>query len=1048
MCGKGSQSGGGAGALGWGGLAPAQQQTTQASPQAVAAYTQALNMANQAIQSTPWQNYSTDPNAFVAPMTGTQQAAIGGLSGIAGAGQPYYQAAPAMQAAAGMTPSSAVVGQYMNPFMQQVVSPVQQALQQQQGQQLAQQQAEAIRSGAFGGSNAATQRALLQGQQNLAMGQALSPLYQTGYGQALGAAQTDLQRQLAAGQGLSQAGTQALQAQLAGGTQQQQTQQAGLSALYNQFLQSRQYPYQQAQFYAGIAGGLGPLLGQQTYQAQATSPFGTFLASRGGSVDQSRMGGAVTSAGDFSRGGYATDGSVDDDLVKSQEQMYKDIEKPVDPSLPTGQIQSAKGLDPVQFSPQQKPESAVDKLTKLASLGKEAYGLGKGAYDVGKGVYDWTKGQNLAPAVGLNLFPSSWSAPAAADVAGSVAADAGGGGFLAGLGTAITDALPFLALEKGGRVGLQDGGSGSSDDIFERGVLGAESSNHQFDKQGRTLTSPKGALGIAQIMPETAPEAAKLAGLKYDPERLRSDEAYNKALGRAYYNEQLRKFGTDELALAAYNAGPGRVQKAIQQAGPGGDVMSLLPRETQAYVPKALGLAGSDAEGAIRRARALDRGYMAKADLPEEGSTVDIGGGVKPSEEEGIGFNRQTIIPALVGLGTALSGMVGAKTTSPGAAIASGLGQGLAGGAKTYMETGLQIPEIEKRKQEALREAQEVRAKEQLVGKMTYEKMLEEQKLHQSAFFERAGIPMVRLADGSEISQFEWMKHPTPVWSGGAGAPGAPTPTSTQPTAQRPIGVGDTTAEAPPGIGFDPRSKQIATNELQVTMGPGKPAAEARSAAYRADVDKNAEVAYGQKLYNNDVAGILSDAIQKTGIGAPGAGASTRAVIVNYVNTIARAAGMGDNYMGSGIDSNAAILDKINTLAGQGRVSEANQTALGSLAKLVNAQPNLDQPPQASTFNAASNMVNNQMKLDQQLHADAYGQHSGGLYSRAAIDFKRLNTPGKYRKEQDALQAVMVKDPEAFSAMVSGKLDPAHIEQYFKDKTHGGLTGMSRYFES
>ena len=229
MCGKGSSGGGG-----FGSLAPMQQSTTQASPQAIGAYTRALGLADVATAQ-PFQKYSADPSSFVAPLTGTQQQAIGGIYGAQGVYQPYYQAAGQMAGAAGTTATPQIVGQYMNPFMQQVVSPVQQALQQQQGQQLAQQQAEAIRGGAFGGSRADIARQTLRGQQQLGMGQALSPLYQQGYGQALQAAQGDLARQLQAGQALGALGTgaqtaalQAPQALLGAGTLEQQTQQAGL----------------------------------------------------------------------------------------------------------------------------------------------------------------------------------------------------------------------------------------------------------------------------------------------------------------------------------------------------------------------------------------------------------------------------------------------------------------------------------------------------------------------------------------------------------------------------------------------------------------------------------------------------------------------------------------------------------------------------------------------------------------------------------------------------------------------------------------------------
>lgn len=100
------------------------------------------------------------------------------------------------------------------------------------------------------------------------------------------------------------------------------------------------------------------------------------------------------------------------------------------------------------------------------------------------------------------------------------------------------------------------------------------------------IVSPKGAVGIAQVMPATAPEAAKLAGLEWNEERFRKDPEYNKALGAAYLNKQLDTFGGDfEKAWAAYNAGAGAVQKAIKESN-GCHWLSALPEETQAYVNK------------------------------------------------------------------------------------------------------------------------------------------------------------------------------------------------------------------------------------------------------------------------------------------------------------------------------------------------------------------------------------------------------------------------------------------------------------------------------
>jgi soluble lytic murein transglycosylase len=130
-------------------------------------------------------------------------------------------------------------------------------------------------------------------------------------------------------------------------------------------------------------------------------------------------------------------------------------------------------------------------------------------------------------------------------------------------------------------------------------AVGTESGGKQFGKDGQPLTSSKGAIGIAQVMPTTAPEAAKLAGLEWDENRYKTDATYNKALGLAYFQKQLQDNGGDlAKAYAAYNAGPGRLQEAMKKAETSAKLnkndptvqvhtwLDFMPQETKDYVAK------------------------------------------------------------------------------------------------------------------------------------------------------------------------------------------------------------------------------------------------------------------------------------------------------------------------------------------------------------------------------------------------------------------------------------------------------------------------------
>ena len=105
-------------------------------------------------------------------------------------------------------------------------------------------------------------------------------------------------------------------------------------------------------------------------------------------------------------------------------------------------------------------------------------------------------------------------------------------------------------------------------------------------------TSPKGAIGLMQIMPETWAELRVRYRLGDDP----YDPHDNIVAGAAYIRELFDRYGSPKW-IAAYNAGPGRYEEALKG--------HPLPPETRAYVAAlAPIISGSETTGAAMIASA------------------------------------------------------------------------------------------------------------------------------------------------------------------------------------------------------------------------------------------------------------------------------------------------------------------------------------------------------------------------------------------------------------------------------------------------------------
>jgi hypothetical protein len=122
-------------------------------------------------------------------------------------------------------------------------------------------------------------------------------------------------------------------------------------------------------------------------------------------------------------------------------------------------------------------------------------------------------------------------------------------------------------------------------------VLGLIRQESSFDT---VIVSPAGARGLMQLMPGTAGVVARKLGVAVSLPALTIDAGYNMRLGTSYLRDMLDQFdGAVPLAVAAYNAGPNRVQEWLAENGdprtPGAidiiDWMELIPfSETRNYV--------------------------------------------------------------------------------------------------------------------------------------------------------------------------------------------------------------------------------------------------------------------------------------------------------------------------------------------------------------------------------------------------------------------------------------------------------------------------------
>lgn len=139
--------------------------------------------------------------------------------------------------------------------------------------------------------------------------------------------------------------------------------------------------------------------------------------------------------------------------------------------------------------------------------------------------------------------------------------------------------------------------------------------SRQESQFAMNAVSHAGARGLMQLMPGTANEQAGKLGLVYDRQALTTDAGYNLMLGDGYFRRMLAYYGGSyPLAVAAYNAGPGNVNKWLKSNGDprtgGVDWVEWVEKiplsETRNYVQRVL--ENAVVYEAMYPARAINKG--------------------------------------------------------------------------------------------------------------------------------------------------------------------------------------------------------------------------------------------------------------------------------------------------------------------------------------------------------------------------------------------------------------------------------------------------------
>jgi hypothetical protein len=1042
------------------------------------------------------RQYPEYAGQLVAGLSPYTTAAGQGIAALGGGTQGAYNMAQGL-ALAGAAPiqpmqfSGEAVGQYLSPYLQNVMGATAANIAQTNAQQQSQLTGNAIQRGAFGGDRAGIAAAELARQQNLANNATLANIANQGYQSALGMFNqqqlANMQAQLQSGQlaqgagnllgnlatGGQQASLAQLGAQLQYGGLEQQQRQAELSTAYQQFLNKQQYPYQQLGWYGGLLGGAAQGMGgTTTTQAAQPSPFnqllgaGIGLAAMGGTGGL--FGGAGLIPGIKSAFGFADGGAVDPD--------NKYAEGGVVGASPIA------GMKAQEFFPEQRQPQSGYQAPRNDTIIDPNAGLGKMVNDIrtllkpgqsgvagaGEKSKDNTEGMDTNPPIpmapprmaagGVAPFNFDYGLTTKDDLSQLAESQAGSGYGSMSPQMEAEASSGLIGAAHGGRIHYQEGGVAPAGfdaspyvEKFEPYSRARESGG---DPNAKAKTSSASGYwqitdptfeGIRRANPDITDKndprafrhlATEVAtslnrqGIEPTPQNMHMGWFLGDKTGGAFIKNMQANPDAPAYSLVSPEAVKANQNVFFDNQRPRSaqEVYNFLAREPGAASAAMASVRGQGEPGGARAAVE-----------PRNTATEDYIPYRSKSEKVGLlGMLGVSTTPeerlALMQAGFKLAGTPGRP------------GVGLAAAADTYAKTLMEA----RKEQRETAGSQAAGERERAAAKLEKARELKERTLQGAT----GTVIATEKPDGT--IGYEMVKMPL--------RPGEKT--GTQGMQETPAGTAETGAgtNIMPGAGTAPKAPTSPVqNEDEIMREYGEKALQSQfhpqtSEAHRKMFQTELEGASAEsKGAVTSMPGIMQtiEAVTKTpesGALVPGAGAAIRYAAANYFNTVFGALGVQTDF--NDAITAKQVQDKVATLNAQQQQRGLGREAGFWLQALSKASPNVELNKETSASILANTLVANKISRDRYDVYNKYAapEYSGGMGYNAQALFERLRPMSGYTTEMNAiknilLQTKMGEDGKPTSPIYDLMRNPERRNQFdMWAKKNYGVNNLSNYF--